>query len=120
MRECPSPEALTAVILDMTRRVGSKEFTYHSWPQTWPDTSCGFAEGGGAAMTTTQSHAALYRDGSGEWGLLVYHNNRYAYTIHELNAELWLLSTGDHNLPGRHDIKADSHIPGLGHAKVDS
>lgn len=55
-----------------------------SWPQLWGSTSCGFGGISGAAMTTAQTIVVKCM---GVNTVLVYHNNKFAYSVDKPNKE---------------------------------
>jgi hypothetical protein len=60
------------------------ELELHSWPQTWPDTTCGFGGEGHPALTTTQTVVII-----GPCGDACVYHNRFAYYLPHPNAAFW-------------------------------
>ena len=55
-----------------------------SWPQIWPNTSCGFGDVVGQTITNAQTYVI---ESHFNGALYVYHDGRYAYTIPRINGQ---------------------------------
>ncbi len=94
---------LEAVIDDAIDRAIQNKLIYddlrwYAWPQTWPDTSCGFGGPAGQAFCSTQTVAIEFPH---ERIFYIYHGYRFAYTVGESD-DLWE-SIMKHHLPGHID-----------------
>jgi hypothetical protein len=55
-----------------------------SWPQTWPNTSCGFGGVAGQALTHAQTYVIESQTAG---ALYVYHSGRFAYAVPYMNEQ---------------------------------
>ncbi len=77
------------------------DICWYSWPQSWPDTSCGF---GGPAGQSFVSAQTLVVEFLFDKEMYVYHDGRYAYHV-PVSDRFWRLANS-HRLPGVINVDA--------------
>lgn len=82
-------------------KVFRDEVLWYAWPQTWPDTSCGFGGMAGQMFCTAQTVVVEFQD---EKEVYVYHGGRYAYHV-PVSDRFWVLAHSC-RLPGKIDGKS--------------
>lgn len=114
---------LTAALTDARSRLGVETKICHvySWPQTWPDSACGFP-GGLACRAFWEAQTAvlvLEAEPIGEKSVdaerqtvLVYHQGRFAYLVEGPSDTFWE-SFGQ--LPGVSGLAEEGVTEGLGY-----
>jgi len=71
-------------------------FEMYSWPQTWPNTSCGFGGISGQAFVTRQTVIIKDLD---TYDVFVYHGGRFAYRV--INSQKLYEYMCGRNMPGK-------------------
>lgn len=85
-------------VADAKERFAHARFQVLSWPQTWPNTSCGFGGISGQAFTDAQTVIVSGDDDA----VLVYHRGRFAYEVKAPTEKFWI-ACGQRALPGAKD-----------------
>ena len=75
------------------------DVTVISFPQTWPDASCGFGGIAAQVLTEAQTVVVSRRDGA---GAVVYIRGDFAYPVAQPGAAFWVL-VREQRLPGAAD-----------------
>jgi hypothetical protein len=93
-------EQLESCLSDAARRLGisdllSLDGNFHIWPQTWPDSACGFRGVAMRAFTTASTLAVIGPKGD----VCVYHDARFVRHIREPDEAFWV-AFGNRKLPG--------------------
>lgn len=91
----------TAAIADAVALLGTTDFAWECWQQTWPDTSCGF--GGIAGQAFTNACTVVVHDPESE-AKLVYHRGAFAYRV-ERPSDKFADLYARRALPGMTDAK---------------
>jgi hypothetical protein len=84
------------------------EIQLFSWPQEWPDWSCGF--GGEARQQPCIDQTHVITD-EGTHMVYVYHAGRFARALHRPGTAFWV-AVRKHGLPGARDEEAWGRLEG--------
>lgn len=85
-------------IKDATKRIGSTQFDVVCFPQTWPNSACGFS---GIAMQAFWRAQAVLCSGEGS-EVHVYHRGAFAYSVKKPTDKFWE-KAGRMSLPGQQE-----------------
>ena len=69
---------------DLKTRLGVDSYDIYVWPQTWPNTSCGFGGISGQALTRAYTTVFICLNLA-----IVYHDNRFAYMVEDPTDLFW-------------------------------
>lgn len=81
-------------------------FQWLAWPQTWPDSTCGF---GGVAMRAFWEAQTVIATKYDDDPVLVFHAGKYAYTVRKPTNAFWVVC-GRYELPGQYEWERDSKL----------